>query len=40
LSKLNCDRAFCSRKLETCRQTGCFTEGPSYGNKEHCELAK
>ena len=38
--KLNCDQAFCSGKLDSCRQSGCFIEGKSFGNKVHCGLAK
>jgi hypothetical protein len=40
LKNLNCDKAFCSSKLATCQQTGCWTEGPHYGNAVHCGLAK
>jgi hypothetical protein len=40
LKNLNCDRAFCSNKLGTCRQTGCWTEGAAYGNAVHCGLKK
>ena len=38
--ELTCDKAFCTAKLETCRQTGCFTEGAHFGNASHCGLAK
>ncbi len=37
---LNCDKAFCSRKFESCRQSGCWTEGRAFGNAQHCGLQK
>jgi hypothetical protein len=38
--KMNCDRAFCEDKLATCQQSGCWTEGPHFGNAQHCGLVK
>jgi hypothetical protein len=37
---VQCSPGFCAAKYETCRQTGCFVEGPTYGNVSHCGLAK
>jgi hypothetical protein len=37
---VKCDAGFCATKFATCQTSGCWTEGPSYGNVSHCGLAK
>ena len=32
--------ALCAGKYAECVQSGCWTEGPSYGNARHCGLKK
>ena len=35
-----CVRDHCTPKLNTCRRTGCWTEGANYGGGTHCSLKK
>lgn len=33
-----CVADHCTPKLNSCRRTGCWTEGVRYGGKKHCNL--
>jgi hypothetical protein len=34
----NCPR--CAEQMNSCRQTGCWTEAPKFGGGRHCNLKK
>jgi len=36
--KIGCGH--CDQLMETCKRTGCWTEGKQYGSKKHCSLKK